>query len=403
MLKKWQLVLLIATILLFLSFNIFLVKKEHSKIDQVEYIESWTSVKQGDLRKVMNKPGVTVASEESHVYFDESMGAFNQFFVKEGDQVTRGSSLFEYSPNDIDYEISKLEAQLNETKDKISSLNSHISDLTDYKAELGMELDKEEEPNFRTSFHDLEREIYHKELEMDLLEDEASRLEDEIDELEDNMDSLTVKSEVDGIIKEINTGLGSPLITISATTTAVAGSIREGEMKEVSEGLKAIVTSHNWESKLNGTVRNVSKLPAEEPEVEKETVYPFKVELEAASDEILPGTHVAVEIITEEANGVLTAPQGSIYKKKKKEYVNILTPSGTIEKREIQTGIKVNGKAEIQSGVEAGEMVVIHKEPQTLEDSSKFITPIKLNKLDKPGLSGIKKDWRYILEGFLTR
>ncbi|GLB60217.1 putative efflux system protein YvrP [Cytobacillus sp. NCCP-133] len=401
--KKWQLVLLIATILLFVSFNIFLIKKEHSKVEKVEYIESWTSVKQGDLRNVMNKPGVAVVSDESHVYFDERMGAFSQFFVKEGDEVTRGDSLFEYSPKEIVDEISKLEARLEEIKDKISSLNSHMSDLTDYKAELDMELHKEKEPNYMTSYHDLEREIYHKELEMDLLEDEASRLEDEMDELEENMESLTVKSEVDGIIKEINHDLNSPLMTISAKTISVAGMIREGEINKVTEGLKAIISSHNWEEDLNGTLASISTLPADEPEVEKETVYPFKVDLEAATDEILPGTHVALEIITEEANGVLTAPQGSIYKKKNKEYVNILTSNGTIEKREIQTGMKVVGKTEIRSGVEAGEFVVIHKKPQSVKHASQFITPLKLNKLDKPNPADIKKEWTYILEGFLSR
>lgn len=406
MLKKWQLVLLIATILLFLSFNIFLIKKEYSKIDKVEYLESWTAVKQGDLIKVMEKPGVTVSSKESNVYFDEGRGAFNQFLVKEGDEVTRGTSLYEYDPNNIDYEISQLEAQLNEIEEKITSLNSHISDLTDYKAELEIELDSEKEPNFRTSLYDLERDIYQKELEMDLLEDEASRFEDEIDNLEDNMESLIVKSEVDGIIKEVSTDLGNPLITISATTSSVQGMIREGEMNEVTEGLKAIVSSHNLKFKLFGTVMSLSKLPAEEPDVEKETMYPFKVELEAAPEDLLPGTHVAIEIITGEASGVMVAPQGSTYKKKDQEYVNILTPGGSIEKREIQTGLKVNGKAEIQSGAEAGEIVVIHKKPNTLKDGSKFITPIKFNKLNtinRNSLAEMKKDWRYILQGFLTR
>lgn len=400
--KKWQLVLLIATILLFLSFNIFLVKKDHSKIEKVEYIESWTSVKQGDIKKVLNKPGVTVTSEETHIYFDENMGAFSQFLVKEGDEVTRGTALFEYSPNDIENEISKLEAELAETEEKISSLNSHISDLTDYKAELDMELAKEDKPNFISSLHDLEREIYHKELEMDLLEDEASKLDDEIDSLEDNMDNLKVESEVDGVIKEINTELNNPLITISAPSISIAGTIREGEMRDISEGLKAIVTSHNLETELYGTISRLSKLPESEPKVEKESVYPFKVDLET-DNEILAGTHVAVEIITEEANGTLLAPEGSIYNRKKKEYINILTQSGTIEKREIQTGIKVNGKVEIKSGAEAGEIAVIHKNPQSLTNGSKFITPIKFNKLDKPVSADIKKNWKYILEGFLSR
>lgn len=403
MLKKWQLVLLIATILLFLSFNIFLVKKDHSKVEKVEYIESWTTVKQGDIKKVLNKPGVTVTSEETHIYFDENMGAFSSFFVKEGDEVTRGTALFEYSPNDIENEISQLEAELAETEDKISSVNSHISDLTDYKAELDMELAKEDEPNFITSMHDLDREIYDKELEMDLLENEASKLEDKIDSLEDNMDNLTVESDVDGVIKEINTELDNPLMTISAPTIAIAGMIREGEMKDVSEGLKAIVTSHNLETELYGTVSNISKIPEDEPKVEKETLYPFKVDLETDSGEILAGTHVAVEIVTEEAAGALLVPEGSIYERKEKEYINILTQSGTIEKREIQTGIKVNGKGEIKSGAEVGEMVLIHKKPQLLVNGSKFITPIKFNKLHKPDPAAIKKDWKVILEGFLSR
>jgi HlyD family secretion protein len=408
MLKKWQLVLIITATVLFLSINIFLIKKENSKVDKVEYLESWMPINTGELVKFINKPGVAVSSEESHVYFDENKGAFNELFVKEGDEVTRGTPLFDYSPQDIEMEIKILESQLEETEDKISSLEDHISDLIDYRADIRKDMDDEEADEegttSRSSYHDLERDIYNKELEKEWLEDEADRIENQIDDLEDNEDFLTVKSNVEGTVKKLSKDLSNPLITISSSSLAISGSFREAEMKDVSEGLKSTVSAHNIPEVISGTVTEISGLPAEEPAVEKESVYPFKVELETAVEGLLPGTHVAVKIITDEVTGATIAPQGAIFKKKKKEFINILTASGTVERREIATGLKLNGKAEIKTGVEKGELALIHKKPQSLEDGSEFITPIKIDRLtDIKFKEQAKKNWRYLLKGILAR
>lgn len=79
------------------------------------------------------------------------------------------------------------------------------------------------------------------------------------------------------------------------------------------------------------------------------------------------GLSVTVNIPVQEKDNVLLVPNRAITRQQGVTYVNVLKSEGTIEKRQIQTGITDFQNTEVTSGLTEGEKVVI---PQTTSTTS---------------------------------
>lgn len=68
-----------------------------------------------------------------------------------------------------------------------------------------------------------------------------------------------------------------------------------------------------------------------------------------------PGQHVSLSIIMEEAKDAVTVPVSAIEKVDDQSYLWMMTKNGTVKKRKIETGLEVDGRQAITSGVKAGK------------------------------------------------
>ncbi|MBT2687183.1 efflux RND transporter periplasmic adaptor subunit [Bacillus sp. ISL-47] len=387
---------------LFVGGNLYLTEKKDSKIEKIERIEEWQQVRIGSIKNVLNKPGVVTPSEEMPIYYDDQAGAFNQFLVKPGDEISNGTDLFEYSPHSIEQEVSRLEAEKSEADNKADSVESHIRDLESLLTQAKSDAD-EDNPNLE-AIYSLEKEISQKELEQELLENESEKLEELIDELNDRPDVVTVKSEFDGYVKEINPTLNNPVMTISSITPSVKGALNEEEIHEVTEGMKVLISSPYDEKKRDGQILNILQMPEKEPDLENETLYPFFIQLNGDESGLHSGNHVNVDIILRESANALLVHKNSVTKAKKNSYSYVLTPSGTVEKRKVKPGIKEGKKVEITEGLTPEEFVVKNAKQVQQKTGSLFTTTLEPKELEKKKVKeAFKKDWRYILRGFLSR
>jgi HlyD family secretion protein len=390
--------------LLFIGANTYLIEKADSKVDREVRVAEWEPVNKGALAKEMPKAGVVASEEENYLYFNDEFGSFKKFLVKEGDQIKSGTPLYEYEVTDQSQQKSVLESEADQLEDEIDSIEDNISDLKRLESSLpsGSTDDKEIpiDASALQSEYDLKKEIAAKELEIDRLESQIDNLERQISDIESYETTLTVQSSVDGTIKDLSHAIDNPLITIASQSTIVTTDLTEKEIVKVEENMSATVQSDVEKKIQKGLVTRVATLPKNDPHIQTDSLYPVEIKLQDTKNELLPGHHVFLSIITDEVKGAFVVPVTAVEKDGKSKYIWILTSKGNVEKRKVETGLTVDGQQQIKSGVKAGEYYIVYPdEIPALKKGAAFITALDW---DKVKLRDLKKfDRPTILENLL--
>ncbi len=146
----------------------------------------------------------------------------------------------------------------------------------------------------------------------------------------------------------------------------------------------------NKSKTYKGTIEQVSHSPKEEPQVEKESQYPFTAVLDEPIDKWAHGTHVDVKVVTEEIQNATTVPYQAIKKTDKTKQVFVLN-KGLVEKRNVTTGLRVSNTQQIEKGLVKGEYV--SQSPVNLSGKEKrtFYTPLKAKQWDKDMYKDMRK------------
>ncbi|WP_449620843.1 efflux RND transporter periplasmic adaptor subunit [Robertmurraya sp. Marseille-Q9965] len=401
--KKWTVV---AVIVLFVAVNFYLIFKKDSEVARAAYIDEWRKIKEQNLVLSKEKPGVVAPVEEEHVYFQNGAGDFEQFLVKEGDEVQTGTALFEYSPKNLEETIDQLEAEITRLESEEEALEDNIDNLEDIVLDLATSED-EESPSNEAIIASIDAEIYEKELQLSRIQAEIDKYEDLVSISDDGLKSLTVDSPIAGVVKSISHDLQNPVVTITSIDQKVVGLLDEEDMLEIKEGMSAVI--YGSFGKREGTIAKIGVNPEQNPQVGEKSEYQFVVEMggeevesgDTESDEktILSGTHVNLKITTLEVEDALTLPDETIHVGN----IYVLKDDGTIEKRKVKTGIEINGIHEISSKAELDELVVY--EPGNLKNKTTFFTPIDIAKMKKKDFKDMSKKeiFRYLGRGLLTR
>ena len=406
--KKKTIILLSAGIL-FVSGNLYLALKDDGKAVRSSYINSWAKIGKETLTETLHAEGVVTPKEEHHVYYDPNSSEFKSFLVKEGDEVDSGTPLFEYSSDNIDKELARLEAEKDQLETEATLLDEQIKQLS-YLQTVSASTTDNSLPvagngTAADSSNDLmavsiEKEIYDKELEKSRVEAEIEKYDDLIDSY-DGSDQLEISSEVAGSVKKVNYELNNPIVTIISDTPKVEGAFSERDLKNVQEGMEVYVKSDMLKGAIGGTLTKIAKHPESDPSVKKESHFPFEIELELEEEEIVHGTHVDVSVVTNQVVNAAVVPQRSIDKGKKNSYVYILNEVGKVEKRKIKKGLEVGGKTELKKGAKPDELFV--RKPENVQKAdSPFFSKLKPGILSKETFSeeGKRNIFKQIMVGF---
>ncbi|UII55645.1 hypothetical protein LS684_18775 [Cytobacillus spongiae] len=404
--KKSQLVILGTAITFFIACNFYLILKEDSKISRSVFIEHWSSVEKQDLKKTLKTEGLIVPSEEHFIYFDDQNGAFKQFLVKEGEQITPGTPLFEYETFQYEKEKETMENRRDLLNDQIVSLEDHIDELTSYITGLEIDASQEKKENkdntYFASIVEMDKEIYNKELEKALLEKEYDAIDQQLEELQEEENRLTVISSYTGTITKIQDSLANPIISIHSETPSVQGTLTEEEVSMVESGMDASIYRKHDGEKFTGTITQVLHHPMNTPKLNEDSNYLFTIGLEGENESLLSGNHVDAYVTLEELKDVITVSSHSLLKK---NHAYVLNSSGKIEKRKLELGLEVNKLYEIQSGLTENEKIVLHPGEVHIRNNSPFITPLQIGEVNKKALKNMTKSElaKYTLLGFLSR
>lgn len=406
--KKKTAILMSAGIL-FVSGNLYLALKDDSKVLRSSYINSWAKIGKETMTETLHAEGVVTPQEEHHIYYDPNSSEFKSFLVKEGDEVEAGTPLFEYSSDNIDRELARLEAEKDQLETEVTLLDEQIQQLLYLQTVSASTTDNSlpvaGDGTTTSSSNDLmavsiEKEIYDKELEKSRAEAEIEKYDDMIESY-DGSDQLEISSEVAGSIKKINYELNNPIVTIISDTPKVEGTFSETDLKNVQEGMEVYVKSDTFKGTIGGTLTTIAQHPESDPSVKKESLFPFEVELELEDEKIVHGTHVDVSVVTNQVVNAAVVPERSVDKGKKNSYIYVLNEVGKIEKRKINMGLQIGGKTEVKKGAKPGELVV--RKPENVQKAgSPFFSKLQPAILNKKTFKeeGKRSLFKQVMVGF---
>lgn len=401
--------ILLSAGILFVSGNFYLALRDDSKAVRSSYINNWEKIGKETMTETLHAAGVVTPEEEHHVYYDNNSRDFKSFLVKEGDEVDAGTPLYEYSSDNIDEELSKLEAEKSQLATEAKLLDEQIQQLLYLQTVSASAPDNSTtvsgDGTASTSSNDLmsvsiEKEIYDKQLEKSRVIAEIDKYDDMIDSY-DGSDQFDTSSEVTGTVKKINYELKNPIVTIISDTPKVEGTFTEKDLKNVQEGMDVYVKSELVKGTIGGTLTKIAKHPESDPSVKKESQFPFEIELELENEEIVHGTHVDVAVITNQVINAAAVRDRSVEKGKKNSYIYVLNEAGKVEKRQIKKGLQIGGKTEVKKGAKPGELVVSKPEKVQKADSP-FFSKLKTGTLSKKTLKeeGKRNIFKGIMVGF---
>jgi HlyD family secretion protein len=415
---KWKIAAVSIASIVLITVNLYLIEKKESKVERTVFVENWTKVKKDTITDTIQTNGVIKPVEEYDIYFDAKKNDFKKFLVKEGDAITAGSSLFEYTTTELDALKANLEAEKTAAEGEIAGIEEYIGKLRSYQGTVTSEpeaaIDESVEKNLNiditTSSSDLiksniEQEMYKQELEKNRLNEKVKMLDAKLSSIEEQSSAIVTTSEADGVVKNINKNLNNPIISIVSTNMAIEGDFSEEEMKKAEVGMTIKASSSDSKKALKGTIGRIHSYPVEEPSLKKDNRFPFQalIEPEGETEPLLVGSKVNLTVITNEKAGVPSIPIEAV-QYQKQPYIYKLTNKGHVDKHYITKGLKAEGKQEIIKGPSVGDVILL--EPNAaVKNHSYFITPIQFEKVKAGTYKKFtsREKVRYLLLGILEK
>lgn len=417
---KWKIAAVSIASTVLITVNLYLIEKKESKVERTVFVENWTMVKKDTITDTIQTNGVIKPLEEYDIYFDTKKNDFKKFLVKEGDAVTAGSSLFEYTATELDALKANVESEKAAAEGEIVGIDQYLGKLRSYQGTLTRDpdkavIDESVERNLNiditTSSSDLiksniEQEMYKQELEKNSLNEKVKMLDAKLRSIEEQSSAIVTTSEADGVVKNIKKNLNNPIISIVSTNMAIEGDFSEEEMKKAEVGMTIKASSSDSKKTLKGKIGRIHSYPAEEPSIKKDNRFPFQALIEPEGEEtepLLVGSKVNLTVITNEKAGVPSIPIEAVHYKEQ-PHVYKLTKKGFVDKHYITKGLKAEGKQELIKGPSVGDVILLEPN-RVVKNHSYFITPIQFEKVKTNTYKKFssREKVRYLLLGILEK
>ncbi|OZU87282.1 hypothetical protein CIL03_17850 [Virgibacillus indicus] len=408
--------IILAAIALFIGVNVLLVfLDDENKINRTSYIKDWSEAFETDMADKLFKEGVLAYAEKEQVYFDKTLGSFQEFLIDEGNEVKVGDELYSYTVTNY-YETEAMLMQEMETlSGEITAIQSAITQMNGYRipststsssapfqadlSEGNIIIENQQEPVEAEVMK--EQYLIEKEKELNQKNAQVDSVQSQLDELRATGNTITVESPYEGIVKEVSTSLDDPIITIESTQLFAEGELTEQERTEIEQGMKTEVRVTEKSLLAEGAVNDVKNSP-KEISVEGESIYPFNITFneDAELEELLPGYHADLAITKKESQDATVLFEDSVFT----GTVWKLTNEGKLLAQDVETGIYMDEMLEITKGVNTGEWVA-EESTRQFRNGATFITPLKLDQSTwNDVVTAVPPDWDMdLLIGIVSR
>ncbi|KHE67343.1 efflux RND transporter periplasmic adaptor subunit [Halobacillus sp. BBL2006] len=399
--------------------NAFLIyfDEDHEKVDRKSYINEWSQAITYDLFETLDSEGVFAAEESKEVYFSQEVGAFQEFLVEENQTINEGDDLYTYEVLNYEQQEIKLEGEVDRLEEEIGAIEDYINEIENYdvpepesdnsssffnNSDDTSTSNSNDPPEYVETEFQKEAKLAEQESELTKKEAMLEIVQDQLDQLQEAGQTITVTSSFSGTVTDLSEELNDPILTLKSTNLRIKGKFNEDERKLVEEDMGARIDVTDLNLELEGTLSSIDSFP-EEVEVHRSSYYPFEVSIEEADEQLLPGYHADVDIITDEALGVVTVLEDLLITEKNL-YAWVMNSEGHLERRAVKTGVSENGLIEIQEGLTEGEWLAYQPKDE-FRRQVPFITPIKLRDLSFQDIIDVDEETlkTYGLLGLLAR
>src|ERR1700756_2745315 len=174
--------------------------------------------------------------------------------------------------------------------------------------------------------------------------------------LEAQMKSAEVRSQIDGILTNVQTidgelvSDGDELFTVSSRRNYVRGEVNEEDVGEVKPGMKAKVQLYAYRTRTF-TARVTSVQPAADPTTQRYTVV---LEMENPPDNLMVGMTGEMNIITGVHEDALLVPTRALLVDQA-----LLVNNGIVQPRTVNVGFRTLDFCEVLSGLANGDHVIV--------------------------------------------
>lgn len=183
--------------------------------------------------------GIVEPQQTYKINKDESK-TVAEVLVSEGDEVHAGDVLFRYDTEEMQFSLKQAQIDQEGIANRITTLKTQLSTLKTEKSKAS----KDEQPAYTLQIQSVELDIRNQEYE-------SSKKKSEIEKLQTSLANADVLSEVEGVVKEINTtgqtdayGQQKPFISVlSVGEYRVKGTISELNISSLSPGQAVTVHS----------------------------------------------------------------------------------------------------------------------------------------------------------------
>ncbi|WP_129690723.1 efflux RND transporter periplasmic adaptor subunit [Gottfriedia acidiceleris] len=382
--KKFILIGIIVLLIVSVVLSVAVVEIKKSKSKTLQFISP--TVK--SFTKTETVSGRVVQSHTETIYVNPTKGSINEIFVKEGDTVTKGQKLFSYEDTTIAAELGQAEVnkKLAETtvtqkNDQIASLEKDIQNAISASTSNTTDANNTDKNATNTTNTTNTPEIQSLQAELNTAKEELNATQLKVEQytleaekLKAQQESLTVNSNNDGVVLNLNKSIGqgykatdkqqiSIMQIASNEPFQIEGKLTEEEKAKVEPGQtikvsSKVVADKSWK----GSISEVSNYPLNDPSTnqdknsKKETIpyYTFRATLDS-QENLYPGYETNLEVVVQ-SKDLLAIPETSVKGSGKSKYVYVLK-KGTIYKQNVKTGQKQGKYVAILKGVKEGDKV----------------------------------------------
>jgi HlyD family secretion protein len=399
--QKWIWSSSILFVLCFVLGNVYLLQKYKNDVYRVVGVEEFTEPTKGDIRNVIPKDGVVTSSEEQVISYSRELGMIDEIFVKEGEHVQVGSSLFQYKTTELERLKQQLERKIDIAEAESTKIRKDINALNSIKTSSSSSQTDEEKAAAEANQIVIKSQVRELELRENLLELDIEDYENQLDFIDEEEESKVIVSSIEGIVKEVNPSNYDKMITILTFPYVVQGELSEKDIVNVEVGQKVYITGGL--QKIVGTISEISQFPVDTPSLKQETSYfPFSVVAGEGVDQLPFGHHLGMQIVQAESEDTTLIQTKSVFRLKNGKGKLFVANNGKLKEVKVDLGLKERNKIEVVDGLKGSELIVLQP-TNKMKSGLPFILPMKNIELDKIELDeiGKRETASTILKGFI--
>ena len=317
------------------------------------------AVKREDMADVLKLRGTITAAKKVPI-LSETSGQIIKLYVHQGEMVQKGAPLLEIDPTQLNNKVERQKLSVEKTEVTLKNMEKE---------------NDRAEALFKESFIP-ESKLNEARKSRDLAKLDYELAKKELDALTDQLKKVKITAPITGVVTAKNAEEGEVVSSVSeGNSSKVLLIITDATEKniEVMAGdverslLKIDQPVEFWLDAQPGT-RHQGKIARIDAAATRQDAgaggaggSQFRVEIAilGPQENFTLGSGANIEIIQQEAKGVVTVPVEAVFKEGEKRFVYRVKSFGGPEKRTVTTGISAANAIEIKDGLKEGERVLL--------------------------------------------